>query len=234
MEIKDNLFRHLSAKEANDDGLKNESDSLLKKKINNFLINYFSYLAWVLFFIIFAAGLFLFIYPQYKELIKSDEAAKQKLQAEYEAKARELKAIRALNSSYQSISEADKKKVSEMVPADGKNVWLIPKIESIILKNGAVLKSIKVEENLKTEASAEDRFGLEEKTTAPTGIFEKLPEGVGSVKLELSLSSVNYSVLKNLLKTFETNLQLFDIAKIDYNAGESSVDLVIYSYYLSR
>ena len=72
------------------------------------------------------------------------------------------------------------------------------------------------------------------KQELPAGIFEQLPEGVGLTKLEINLSSVNYPVLKNLLKAFENNLWLLDIAKVDYEAKENKAVLTIYSYYLLR
>ncbi|MDD4272009.1 MAG: hypothetical protein PHF50_04370, partial [Patescibacteria group bacterium] len=62
--------------------------------------------------------------------------------------------------------------------------------------------------------------------------FNELPQGVGSIMIEVNLSSVNYSILKNIIKAFENNLRLFDIAKITFNANGNKALLNIYSYYL--
>jgi hypothetical protein len=52
------------------------------------------------------------------------------------------------------------------------------------------------------------------------------------IKIEVNLSSVNYPILKNIIKVFENNLRLFDIAKINFNVNDSQAVLNIYSYYL--
>lgn len=226
------LRRPLADREATG-GTEPAAPSLLKQRINNFLIIYFNYLTLALAFIIFAAGWFFFIYPQYQAIAKGNETAKKKLQAEYETKYLYLSAIRDLKNSYQSISEAERKKIEAMVPIGNQAVNLIPEIESIVLKNGAVLNSIKIEPEFK-QSKKRSSVELGDKQELSAGIFDQLPEGVGLTKLEINLSSVNYPILKNLLKTFENNLWLLDIVGVDYNAKENKVVLIIYSYYLLR
>lgn len=227
--IKDNSFRRLA-----DDGSEKTANSLLRQRINNFLIIYFGYLALALAFIIFVAGWFLFIYPKYQRLTKSVEAEKNKLQTEYESKTSYLSAVRNLKDSYQSISGADRKKIEAMVPVGNRAISLIPEIESIALKNGVILNNIKIVAEEPGQSGAKVRVGPGEKPESPAGIFEQLPEGVGLTEIEVSLSSVNYAVLKNLFKVFENNLWLLDIAKVDYKVEENTVVFKIYSYYLTR
>lgn len=227
--IKDNSFRRLA-----DDGSEKTANSLLRQRINNFLIIYFGYLALALAFIIFVAGWFLFIYPKHQRLIKSVEAEKNKLQTEYESKTGYLSAVRNLKDSYQSISGADRKKIEAMVPVGNRAISLIPEIESIALKNGVILNSIKIVAEEPGQSGAKVRVRPGEKPTPSAGVFEQLPEGVGLTEIEVSLSSVNYAVLKNLFKVFENNLWLLDIAKVDYNVEGNTVIFTIYSYYLTR
>lgn len=208
------------------------ADSLLKQQINNFLINYFGYLTLALAFIIFAVGWFLFIYPQYQQLAKGNGTAEKSLRTEYEAKDRYLSAVRDLKNSYQLISAADRKKIEGMVPVSNEVISLITEIESIVLKNGVVLNSIKIEaEDSQSQPKAKTEVQSGEKQEPPAGIFGQLPEGVGRAKIEINLSSVNYQVLKNLLKTFENNLRLLDIAKINYNVQENKAVFTVYAYY---
>lgn len=209
-----------------------KSGDLLKQRVNNFLIGYFNYLALFLAFIILAAGLFLFIYPRYQEMAKGDETARKNLQTEHEAKYSYLSSIRGLKNLYQQVGAEERKKIVEMVPADNKVINLIPEIESIVLKNGAVLNSIKIEEGLKSTVKSKTTVESGEKPEQPAGIFEQLPAGVGLARIDVILSSVNYQVLKNLLKTFENNLRLMDIAKIDFNVQENKAVFAIFSYYL--
>jgi len=229
MKIKDDPLRQTAA-----DGSEKKVNSLFKQRLNNFLINYFSYLILALSFIIFIVGIFLFIYPQYRAIAESNKTDNKILQAEYEAKDNYLSAIRDLKNSYQLISAADREKIESMVPNSDKSINLIPEIETIVLKNGAVLNYVKIEENIKDQSNLKVKGESGETLARPAGIFEHLPQGVGLTKVEISLSSVNYSVLKSLLKTFENNLWLLDIAKVDYDAQENKAIFTIYSYYLLR
>lgn len=226
MENKDNLPAGGKIRQ-----LENKPDNLLKQKINTFLINYFNYLTWAIAFIILFVGLFLFVYPQYKQITKDNEAADKNLQAEYEAKYNDLSAIRNLKKLYQTISDADRKKIEAMVPVGNKTSNLIPEIESIILRNGAALDSIKVEAD-DPRARSKEKLESGEKQEPVEGIFEQPPQGVNRIKIEVNLSSVNYSVLKNIIKTLEVNLRLLDVAKIDYSVNENKAILTIYTFYL--
>lgn len=211
----------------------NKIDGLLKPKINNFLIEYFGYLVLGAAIIVFAIGLWLFIYPQYRQIAKEDETVRKNLQTEYEAKTEYLNFIVNLKKSYQSISEEDKKRLEILVPAEKDVNGLIYTLEAIALRNGVILNSLKIEpEDAKGQAGV--RPQAVENKDAGAGVFDQLPAGAGRVKIEVNLSSVNYQILKNVIETFENNLRLLDIAKINYNVDENKINLNVYSYYLPR
>jgi hypothetical protein len=208
-------------------------DSLLKQRINYFLINYFNHLAFAVSLIIFIAGIAWFVYPQYQNITKDEETASKYLQAQYAAKSNYLHAIGDLKKNYLQISQADRNKIEAMVPVETNVTAQIPKIESIILSNAAILNFLKIEpvDNPSQAAAAPDNG---EKSASPAGIFYgPLPQGVKLVRIEIGLSSVNYQVLKNIIKAFENNLRLYDVAKIEYNVADNKAVLIIYSYYLS-
>lgn len=229
MGIKDNPFRQSA-----DGELEKKVNNLWRQRINNFLINYFGSLALALALIIFAVGLFLYVYPKYQQLIKGNDAAKKQQQAEYKIKFGYLAAVNDLKNSYQSISAADKEKVEAMVPVNGQAIGLISEIEAIALKNGVTLNYVKIAEDPTGQPGAKIKVESGEKSGAPAGSFNKLPAGVGLTKMEISLSSVNYAVLKNLLKVFESNLRLLDLAEINYDVSGKRVTLTVYAYYLIR
>lgn len=205
----------------------------LKIKINGFLINYFNYLVFSLGIIILAAGLLILAYPKYKQIFKANEEAKNNLQIEYETKFNYLNSIRNLKKSYESIADGDKTKIAAMVPRASDTSIIITEVESIAVRNSAILTSIKIEPQA-ASSRANLRVEPKENKELPAGIFSQLPQGVGPVKMEVSLSSVNYPILKNIIKAFENNLRLFDIAKIRFNASENQAILNIYSYYLTE
>ena len=209
----------------------NQGDDLLKVKINGFLISYFGYLVWGLAIIIFAVGLLLFVYPNYRQLGQANRAAKENLLAENDKKADYLNSVTNLKKSFQLVKAEEVRKIVTMLPSGSDASGIISEIERIALRNGAILRSVKV--NAEADRGAvRQRAELAEKTEPPAGIFEKLPAGVGRLKIEVSFGSINYPVLKNIIKTFENNLRLFDISKIDYGATDNKATLIIYSYYL--
>lgn len=230
MANKDNPFRQPAAGGQSQRPEK-KPDDLLKQKINAFLMDYFNHLTWAAAFIILFVSLFFFVYPQYKRIVKDNETADKNLQAEYETKYNYLNAVRNLKESYRLVGVENKQKIEAMVPASNEVSNLIPEIESIVARNGAILDSIKIEAD-DSKSRPEARVEVSEKQEPPEGIFGQLPQGVNRIKIEVNLSSVNYSVLKNIIKTFESNLRLLDIAKIDYSVNENKAILIIYAYYL--
>jgi len=207
---------------------------LLRIKINGFLMDYFNYLIFSLSIIILAVGLFLLVYPKYRQISKENEEAKNNLQVEFRTKSDYLDSIRSLREIYQSINNEDKIKISSMLPATRDTSIIIAEIESIAVKNSAILNSIKIE----PKQTAGERTNLnvdpEENKVSLAGIFNEPPPGVGIIKIEVKLSSVNYQILKNIIKTFENNLRLFDIAKISFDVNKNEALLNIYSYYLQQ
>ncbi len=204
---------------------------LLKIKINEFLINYFNYLIFSLSIIILAGGLFLLVYPKYQQISKENQEAKNNFEIEYETKFNYLSSVRNFKKSYQSISDEEKTKIAGMVPRTSDASVIITEIESIAVRNSAILTSIKIEPQGGDEKNNLKVRPKENKETT-FGIFNELPSGVGLIKIEVKLSSINYPILKNIVKAFENNLRLFDITKIKFNANEDEAILNIYSYYL--
>ena len=201
----------------------NQGDDLLKVKINGFLISYFGYLVWGLAIIIFAVGLLLFVYPNYRQLGQANRAAKENLLAENDKKADYLNSVTNLKKSFQLVKAEEVRKIVTMLPSGSDASGIISEIELIALRNGAILRSVKV--NAEADRGAvRQRAETEEKTEPPAG--------VGRLKVEVSFGSINYPVLKNIIKMFENNLRLFDISKIDYDATDNKATLIIYSYYL--
>lgn len=209
----------------------NQPQELLKIKINQFLINYFNYLIFILAIAILAAGLFIFIYPKYQKISLENEVVKNNFQVGYKAEIDYLDAVRNLKKSYQLISADDRKKIANLVPAEDDNGHVITEMESLIARNSAILSSIKIE--LKSAAHNPNIAPAGNQATS-LGVFEQLPQGVSLNRIEINLSSVSYPVLKNIIKSLENNLKLFDITQVSFNSKEDKAALIIYSYYFPR
>jgi len=214
-------------------GQKNRSVEMLKSKISGFLISYFNFLVLALGGVIFALGLFLLVLPEYSQLTKENERARNNLQIEFQEKTNYLNAILELKKIDRSIDQADKDKVVNMVPTGVGGSDMITEIEAIIIKNGAILNSIKID-SLDTGRKSVLAAGGEETKEAPAGIFGHLPSGAGRIKMEINLSSVSYPVFKNIIKALENNLRLLDISNINFSSRENKAVLEIYSYFLTQ
>lgn len=204
-----------------------KSTVVLKIKTNKFLINYFNYLILALGVVITAAGLFILVYPKYQQ-ISADKEIRKNLLTGYEARSDYLNSVRNLKKSYQSINDGDKAKINAMAPNQSDSGAIITEIESIVARNSAILNSIRVE----SVGDGDRKVEVKENKESAAGIFNQPPTGAGLVKIEVKLSAVDYQVLKNIIKTFENNLRLFDLAKINFNVSENQALLNIHSYYL--
>jgi|GEM_PF-919846 len=230
---KDQKLRKPSSDKTGDQ-LGETANNLLKQKINNFLITYFNHFALVLALIILAAGLFFFIYPQYQKIVAENTETEKRLQLELDTDQVYLNTIGDLKNAYKLVSAADKEKVIGMMPVGNQAVSLIPEIESIVLRNGAILDSIKIAQAAEENSKAKSKIVAPEKSESSSGALGQPPRGADSIKLEVNISAVNYPTLKNLLKTLENNLWLLDVAQVDYDTKESKAALIIYSYYFSN
>lgn len=210
----------------------NSSKAAPAEKLKIFLANYFNYLIVYLLIIIFAIGFFTLIYPKYKQIAKDEAEAGKNLRIEYETKFNYLNSIRNLQKAYRLISAADKEKVKKMVPEQGDTGALITEIEAIVKRNGARLNSIKIDTRPSLKKSELKALPGETKEP-PAGIFANPPQGVSAIKISANLSSTDYSTLKNIIKTLENNLRLFDIAEINFETNKNSAILSIYCYYFN-
>lgn len=203
---------------------------LVKARTNLFLMDYFNFIIFALAAVIMLVGLFIFVYPKYQQIHKENEEIQNNLQVEYEAKFNYLSSIRDLKEIYQLISDKDKSKINSMLPTNRDTSVIIAEIESIATKNGVILNSI---QTITQETSSKTNSRSETKSDKASlaGIFNQSPQGVGSIKIEVKLSSVNYQVLKNIIKTFENNLRIFDIAMVNFNVNKKEALFTIYSYY---
>lgn len=211
----------------------NKKKEMLKAKINGFLIGYFNYLSLGLGAVILLAGLFLLVYPQYQQTTKDNLAAKQLMEKDYQDKSSALAAARKLKQLYQQISDEDKAKINAMIPVGGDNSQLISEIESIVVKNGAVLVSVKIQpEESDSQVKVKTDKDKTEKISSPAGNLGQAPKGVGRIKINIDMASVSYPVLKNIIKTLENNLRLMDVATVSYTAKETKSLLSVYAYYI--
>jgi len=181
--------------------------------LNSFLDNYFN--------AILAGGLILFLVASYifflapkfqatQAAINADIAEQRDLEASSQQKLVNLKALAEI---YQKIDPNDLQKFNSVLPNDYVPERLFGEIEEIISRGGWLLGTLSISKSADSATAASSNPRL------------------GTISLGLSLSAVDYSGLKNLLKMLENNLRLFDVTSVSFSPSSNSASLVLTTYY---
>lgn len=198
-------------------------DQKNQNSLNLFLNNYFNIILVFILIIILTAAYITLIKPKYLEtkwLIQENLEQQHRIYAEQQKRLKNLEVVANL---YSKIPSADLQKFNEVLPDNYIKERLFGELEEIITENGFTVNSISLEKT--EEGNKINNLGEE---------GSNIPEKVGTVNLSLSLSAVNYSGLKNLLRLFENNLRLFDVRQIDFAPDDNSVDLNLSTYFYNH
>ena len=71
----------------------------------------------------------------------------------------------------------------------------------------------------------------------PEGIVSALltvPQNIGVINLNLEVTAIDYTGFKNLLRTLENNLRLFDITELSFIPDENAASFVLSTYYYKK
>ena len=197
-----------------------------KNQINTFLNNYFN-----LFVVLFVSVL---LFISYLFLLKpkvdittitiseSISSHERLLQAE---KAK-LSSLQAAILSYNNINKTDLDRVSTILPNDYDKEALYGEIEEIIKQNGFIPTLISITKD--SEVVSQEQNPETEEVKVP-----EISEKVGVINVSLSLSSIDYAGLKNLLGVLENNLRIFNVKEVSLG-DKSSASLKFSTYYYKK
>lgn len=202
------------------------------KAVNVFLIRYYNWLVVLIAILIIVVGYFLLIQPKYREINSSKEPDNQNQIEEqpYSKKQAELSKFIELERAYNKISKADKEKIEAILPSKPDVEKLMAEIESIVLKNGLILTSLSIQQTEEKKSNNITAVISGDNSGSKSTDFS---EGIGLVRISLSVAGADYVSFKNLLKTIENNIRLMDIKNIKYNGDNSEISLDIIVYYFS-
>jgi len=203
-------------------------DNNLAKKnyVNNLLNTYFN-----LFVVIFVSFLllmsyFLLLKPKVAETtnaISENISSREKL---LQAEKNKLANLQEAVLAYNNIDQVDLARVNGILPNEYSKEALYGEIEEIITQNGFIPTQItltKEGEVAKTAGASDDS-----KVSVP-----KISDKVGIINISLSIASVDYAGMKNLLTILESNLRLLDVKQITMSGG-SAASLEIATYYYKK
>jgi len=209
---------------------KEQSDEKTKHRINFVFFRYFKWFVLLMILIILVFDYIFFIGPKYKEMENKKKEISNNEELEYFSQKRKVKQLNDLINVYRKISETDMKKIDLLLPSEEKiHEELFSQIESIILRNGLLLKSLEIDVEESNVKSAKNLNN----TKANEQIGEDiLPKEIGRIRVSLNILGVDYFKLKDLVRVFENNLRLIDIDDINFQPDNNSVIINFYTYYL--
>ncbi|MBN2884703.1 hypothetical protein JXE04_02145 [Patescibacteria group bacterium] len=175
-------------------------------------------IVFVVLFLLFVSYLTI-IRPKFKDTlvaIKNNIDQQEKL---YQNQRQKLVNLQAAVALYQKIGAENIEKVNGILPDEYAKEKLFGELEDLLSQKGLMLNSLR----LSKDSEGEDDGPL---VSRDAGL-----KNVGVIRAEMSLSSVDYVALKNLLPLLEKQLQLIDIESLDFSPSEKTVNLVCYTYY---
>lgn len=195
--------------------------------LNAFLNEYFNALVAGVLILFLAAAYFLFLGPKFREtqdLIKTNTESQINL---YRLSQKKLATLQAIVEIYKKIDPADLQKFNGILPEAYVKERLFGELEEIVASGGWLLKSVNIEAPDPAAAPS---------VVPPAGGAETVggavaDKNLGKINLMLSVSAIDYSGFKNLLRLLETNLRLFDVTQINLSPSGSSADLTLTTYY---
>jgi len=186
-------------------------DQKNQNSLNFFLNTYFNIILVFILVLVLIAAYVTLIRPKYQDamtVISLNVEQQQRLLVEQRKKLNNLKVIYDL---YSKIPTTDLAKFDEVLPDSYIKERLFGELGEIISQNGFVVNSIKL-------GGAGEEEGAQK----------------GQIEISLSLSAIDYSGLKKILRLLEANLRLFDVQKINFSPRENAAELVLITYYYDR
>lgn len=201
------------------------NDNLAKKNyINNLLNNYFNLFVVVFVSFLLLISYFLLLKPKVTETTNSISenisSHERLLQAEKTKLANLQEAVRA----YQNINKDDLTRVNSILPDEYNKEALYGEIEEIIKQNGFIPTSIA----LVKEGETTKEGGAQNNVPSPTANSNS---HIGTINISLSIASIDYAGMKNLLGVLQNNLRLLDIKELSLSdGGAATLEMSTYYY----
>lgn len=201
------------------------------KKNNSNNINAFLNANFNIFIVIIVIGILMLGYalvikPKFDVTLRAirDNIAQQ--ENFYQSQRQKLVDLQAAAALYRKISAEDIARVNAILPSEYAKEKLFGELEDIVMQRGLTISSLSL-----------SKAGEEDETSNPmTPRSERLlnipgAEHVGVIAIDMSLASIDYASLKNLLPLLEQHLQLMDIKVLDFDPSGKTANLSIETYY---
>ncbi|MFH1427951.1 MAG: hypothetical protein ABIG60_05515 [Patescibacteria group bacterium] len=203
--------------------------SEIKRKIVYYLSLYFKWLILIISGLILILGIIFFVIPKYNEIREFIRVNEGKNIGDLNEATNYLEKLNDLITIYQKIDTVDIENIKSMLPEENIKEDLFTELESIITKNGLLVKSIIINEPEGETANNNQGRKINESQTARLS----LPKDIKKIKINLTVVGTNYFSFKNLLKALEKNLRIIDITNLEFSPEGETITLGLETYYLN-
>jgi hypothetical protein len=198
--------------------------------INFFLNDYFNIILALVLVLFLLIAYLVFLNPKFQATKAAIQANTEEKRVLYETTQKRLVSLKAIYDVYQKISPADLQKFNSVLPDNYVRERLFGELEEIIGRGGWLVSDINISPLSDTPKEIvvipAGKGGVGPNSASVLG-----NKKIGTINIQLSISAIDYSGLKNLLNILENNLRLFDITSIEFSSSGNSVTVMITTYY---
>lgn len=205
--------------DATDKNKKTNSFSLPNNQLYLYVYKFF----WIIILVVAAAilvtGYKMFLQPKYASIVSNQEITNK--QQEYIDKLQYYNQLIDLKNTYEKIDPEDREKINQIVNTVSDQNELYRETEYIVKKNGLMVEAIE-------PVTLDKAYDLPNITGAT-----KRSALLSNMKLTMTackMSKVNYEALIRVLKTFELNLRLMDVTKVEYDPAQQKATVQFITY----
>lgn len=196
----------------------------LIKVANDFLIDYFRWLATMMVLSVFSIGAFFVILPKYQEVSREVNETLADQDNKYKTVSQYVSDLRKVNAEYRAIDQASLERMRKFLPTKPETEELLVQMEALSKLHGLNLTALEVSAEGKKTAASPFAGGNDSNAS--------LAADIGRVKISISAKNVDYNLVKDFLAGIEKSLRLLDVYNISFQPSYGTMSLEIYAYYL--
>ncbi|NTW22333.1 type 4a pilus biogenesis protein PilO [Candidatus Falkowbacteria bacterium] len=196
----------------------------LIKAANDFLIDYFRWLATIMVLAVFSIGAFFVVLPKYQEVSREINETLTDQENKYRTVSQYVSDLRKVNAEYRAIDQASLERMRRFLPTEPETESLLVQIEALANRHSLSMTNLNMSPEGKKAASSPFANN--------SGGNTSLAADIGRVKISLAAKNVDYNLVKDFLVSLEHSLRLLDVFSVNYYPALGTVNLEIYAYYL--
>lgn len=179
--------------------------------------------------IVLAAGIYFTVTTKILDSAKSVIETNKSYEAALESAKRLIAAREKIRSDYNNITEGDRDKLAKMLPSAVDNIRLIIDLNDVALKNGFVLKNIRVSGPEGAAGTAGKQADTKPTQEIPVNMESQMgyeaSANLGAAALDtVSIAfdvSTSYQQFIKLLQALEANLRIMDVTGLTINSSDT-------------